>query len=343
VYAPASDRRQETDAMERPSAQPTFTDSLMSDLGGPRATAFFETCRTQIPWESLAQPLAVLFPKDAQPGRGGRPHWPVVMMLKITMLQRWFGLSDPMAEEMLKDRISFRRFVGLGWDEPTPDETTICVFRKRLLNHQLGRELFDRTLAILRQRGLVVQGGTLVDATLIEAPRGQEREDGSSTADPCATKTAKHNRAYFGYKAHIATDKRAIVTDYVYDTAKVSDHQHADQLMDNEPAGGDVYADSGYMSQQRTARLQGRGVGAHIAVHRTRGQKQLTPQQKAHNHAVAVVRAAVEHPFAAIKAVGGGYTRYRGMGRNALDFVLHLVAYNWRRTFSLACVLNANG
>jgi IS5 family transposase len=336
----ASRIQQEISAMERKSAEPTFTDGLLSDLGGPRATAFFETCQTQIPWQELAKPLDALFPRDADPSRGGRPHWPVVMMLKITMLQRWFGLSDPMIEEMLKDRISFRRFVGLGWDEATPDETTICVFRKRLLDHTMGRGLFDKTLEILQQRGLVLQKGTLVDATIIEAPRGGKREDGSSTVDPCATMTYKHNRAYRGYKAHIATDRHSIVTDYVYDTAKVSDHQHADQLMANEPAGGDVYADSGYMDKDRTARLEGRGVGAHIAVRRVRGQKELTPLQKAYNRAVAEVRAAVEHPFAAIKAAGGGVTRYRGMARNALDFVLHLVAYNWRRTFSLACVLS---
>src|ERR1700679_3832671 len=98
--------------MERKSAQPTFTDSLVADLGGPRATAFFATCQTQIPWQELAQPLRKLFPNDDKPGHAGRPHWPVVMMIKIMMLQRWFGLSDPMMEEMLKDRISFRRFVG---------------------------------------------------------------------------------------------------------------------------------------------------------------------------------------------------------------------------------------
>ena len=326
--------------MERKSTEPTFTDSCMADLGGPRATGFFATCERQIPWQSLAQPLEALFPKDADPSRGGRPHWPLVMMLKIMLLQRWFNLSDPMAEEVLKDRISFRRFVGLGWDDATPDETTLCVYRKRLLESGLGAGLFEQTLKILNQRGLVMKEGTLVDATIIEAPRGQKRQDGSHTADPCATKTAKHNRAYFGYKAHVATDKRGIVKDYVYDTASVSDHSHADQLMDKEPQGGSVYADSGYMKKERSEGLEKRGVKACIAVHRVRGQKELTAEQKTHNHAVAVVRAIVEHPFAWIKAMGGGRTRYRGMRRNVLDFVLHLVAYNWKRSFSIACVLS---
>ena len=326
--------------MERKNSEPTFTDSLMTDLGGPRAQAFFATCQAQIPWERLAQPLQALFPRDAEQSRGGRPHWPLVMMLKITLMQKWFNLSDPMIEEMLKDRISFRRFVGLGWEERTPDETTICVFRKRLLDSGLGVALFDQSLAILSERGLVLKEGTLVDATMIQSPRGHKREDGSRTADPCATTTAKHGRAYFGYKASIATDKRAIIKDYVYDTARVSDHAHADQLMENEPSGGAVYADSGYMKKERSEGLEKRGVKACIAVHRVRGQKELTAQQKAHNTAVARVRALVEHPFAWIKGMGGGRTRYRGMRRNALDFVLHMVGYNWKRSMSLACVRN---
>lgn len=326
--------------MERTNLQPTFTDSLTADLGGPRAKAFFATCQSQIPWQELVEPLGGLFPSDAHPDRGGRSHFGLVLMVKIMFLQRWFGLSDPMAEEMLKDRLSFRQFVGLSLDDDTPDETTICLFRKRLLEQERGAALFERTLEILRERGLVMKEGTLVDATIIEAPRGRQRADGSSPADPCASHTAKRNRAYFGFKASIATDKRAIVTDYVYDTAKASDQDHADQLMAQEPAGGAVYADSGYMKAERSAKLEERGVKAHIAVRRVRGQKELTPQQKAHNRALGPIRAWVEHPFAWIKNAGGGRARYRGLRRNALDFVLHLIAYNWRRSLSLACVLS---
>jgi len=131
-------------------------------------------CEREIPWAELAAAVADIFPDDA-PGagdRGGRPHWPVVMMLKVAMLQRWFALSDPMAEEMLKDRISFRRFVGLSFDDATPDHSTICVFRKRLRERGHGSTLFDTTLAILKSKGLVMNEGTLIDATIIEAPRG---------------------------------------------------------------------------------------------------------------------------------------------------------------------------
>src|SRR4051812_21005594 len=179
--------------MQRVNAPPTFTDAFTADLGGPRAKAFFEVCGREIPWAELAASVADLF-DDADAGdgggdKGGRPHWPVVTMLKVVMLQKWFGLSDPMAEEMLKDRISFRQFVGLSFDDDTPDHSTICLFRRRLREKGHGSTLFDRTLELLRAKGLVMREGTLVDAPIFQAPLGGRRQDGSSTADPCASKT----------------------------------------------------------------------------------------------------------------------------------------------------------
>lgn len=330
--------------MQRKSAEPTFRDAMTSDLGGRRAKAFFDTCQSQIPWEELAEPLACLYAKEAGSGgkaAGGRPHWPIVMMLKITLMQRWFSLSDPMMEEMLLDRLSFRRFVGLSVDDDTPDETTICVFRRRLLEADLGAAVFDKTLAILTERGLALKEGTLVDATIVEAPRGQRNGDGTRGPERCATVAVKRNRASFGFKASIATDKRGIIKDYAYDTAKASDHACADQLMANEPAGGEVYADSGYRKKARSEGLEARGVKAMISHQRVPHQKELTAEQKAHNKAVACVRGLVELPFAWIKAQGGGRTRYLGLRRNAMDFVLHAVGYNWKRSFSIACVLKA--
>jgi IS5 family transposase len=318
--------------MQRINAQPTFTDSFVAGLGSPRAKAFFDVCQREIPWDELAASVADVFADD-NPQAGGRPHWPVVTMLKVTLLQRWFALSDPMAEEMLKDRISFRQFVGLSFDDATPDHATICVFRKRLRDKGHGSTLFDKTVGILKSRGLVVDEGTLVDATIIEAPRGTPRDDGSSTADPCATYTAKHGRAYHGYRAHVAADTHGIITDFVYDTAAESEHTHFDDLAAKETKA--VYADSGCRSKDRVEKLEARGVAAHLCHRRVRGQKELTAEQRAFNRAVSKVRAFVEHPFAWIKRMSGARVRYRGCVRNAVDFALAAVAYNFRRSFSI--------
>jgi IS5 family transposase len=322
--------------MQRSNTQPTFTDLTVADLGGPRATAFFDTCLGEIPFDRLAASLADLFVQDCP--KGGAPHWPVVTMLKVVFLQKCFGLSDPMAEEMLKDRISFRRFVGLSFDDKTPDHSTISLFRTRLRERGHGSTLFDQTLEILREKGLVLNNGTLIDATIIEAPLGTKRSDGSSTADPCATKTVKAGRGYFGYRAHIATDRRGIITDYVYDTASVSEHEHFDHLARNEHKA--LFADSGCRSRDRVERLRQRGVVAGICHRRVRGQKELTPQQKRLNRLIAPIRAFVEHPFAWFKGrLNNRRCRYRGLARNALDFALGAVACNFCRSFSLQAVV----
>lgn len=317
--------------MQRKSLEPTFTDLSVADLGSPRARAFFAVCDQNIPWDDLAGSIGDLFVVDNR--AGGAPHWPVVTMLKVIFLQKCFGLSDPMAEEMLKDRISFRRFLGLSFDDKTPDHSTISRFRGRLLDKGHASTLFDKTLEILRSKGLVMQEGTLIDATIIEAPLGSKRADGSSTADPCASKTYKHGRPYNGYRAHIATDTNGIVTDYVYDTARVSEHMHFDALAQKEQKA--VYADSGCRSQARINGLEGRGVEAFFCHRRVRGQKQLSDEQKRFNRGVSKVRAFVEHPFAWIKGMTGGRVRYRGLTRNAVDFALAAMVYNFRRSFSV--------
>jgi transposase, IS5 family len=156
------------------------------------------------------------------------------MMIKVLFVQKCFGMSDPMAEEMLADRISFRRFVGLSFDDKTPDHSTIWSFRERLIEHGHIATLFDTTLATLRERGVVLNNGTLIDATIIEAPLGRKRADGSSTAGRCVTKTVKGNRAYNGYRAHVSTDRQGIMTNSIYDTASVSEHTRFDELAKDE-------------------------------------------------------------------------------------------------------------
>lgn len=325
----------EAKIMERTSNQLSFLDSLTSGLGGHRSGEFFLKCNQLIPWNELAEPLKDMYKNNTD--KGGASNYPLVMMIKCMMLQKWFNLSDPMLEEMLDDRISFRRFIGLKMEQTAPDETTFVQFRKRLNAHGHIATLFEKTVAILKNRGVILAEGTCVDATIIESPRGRTAKDGiSSTKDKAASYTKKHGRVYHGYKGHIATDRNGIVKDYRFDTAKVHDSRHIDELVENE--NHSVWADSAYMDKKRKVRLEKRGVFCGIVEKRIRGQKELTKDQKWHNRLVAGIRAVVEHPFGWMKNTGYGRTRYRGMRRNALDFGLHVIAYNWKRSFSLQSV-----
>ena len=320
--------------MQRINAQPTFTDAAVADLGGPRTTTFLQRCEELIDWQALAGSIAHLFPEHPQ---GGRPFWPAVTMLKCVMLQKWFNLSDPQAEEQLRDRISFRRFVGLSFDDKTPDETTFVTFRQRLREHGCASSLFETVVSNPRAKGLVLKEGTIVDATIIDAPMGQKVRDDDGferhTHDPCATYTRNHGTLRHGYKAHIATDTRGMIIDWVFDTARPHDSNHIDQLTESEQTA--VYADSAYSSSERRRRLGEKGVTDRIVHKRVRGQEELSPDQKRHNTACSRLRAFVEHPRAWMVKMGYTAARYRGLTRNALDFALMAIAYDLKKSFSL--------
>lgn len=317
--------------MERKTNQLTFLDTLTSDLGGRRTAEFFAKCDRYIPWDELAEPLQDMYSNTTS--KGGASNWPIVMMIKCMLLQKWFNLSDPMLEEMLLDRLSFRRFVGLKMEDNTPDETTFVVFRRRLRKYGYSATLFDKTVEILRQKGVLLEEGTCVDATIIETSRGHRRDDGSSTRDKTASYTQKNGRIHHGFKVHIATDTNGLIKDYRFDTANVHDSHHFDALVAEEKHS--VFGDSAYMDRERQKELESKGIFCGIIQRRVRGQKELTPAQKWHNRLVAGFRAVVEHPFAWMKNTGYRRARYRGLCRNGMDFALHAIAYNFKRSFSL--------
>jgi IS5 family transposase len=321
---------------ERESAQLSFADTVVDRLGGKRTQALLNQLDAAIDWETLAKPIRAVY-RNAD---GGSPAEPVVMMLKVLMLQKWFNLSDPQAEEQLNDRVSFRRFVGLRGEELSPDETTIVKFRKRLREADLDRKLFDIVKRSMEQRGLLVKEGTLVDALILEAPKGRKtgEKDASgqdiTTRDKDASFTQKHGRSYHGYKGHVAADRSGIVTDFEFSTASHHDSRYIDELTKKEKRA--VIADAAYADQDRRRRLESRGVTDGIAYKRQRGQKELPPMLRQINRMIASIRAAAEHTMARLRKWGAARTRYRGERRNRFDFAMTLVAHNLRRAMWLA-------
>ena len=321
--------------MERRSKGLTLADGMLADLGGPRTAGLLERLEAATPWDQLAQVVKPLYRNTS--AKGGRPNVPIVVMLKITLMQRWFGLSDPAMEEAILDRLSFRRFLGLGAADEGIDHSTIALFRERLHDAGLASELFDIVNAHLREKGLIVDEGTSVDATILEAPRGRPRKDDpdQSSKDKTATHTKKRGQIHYGYKAHVASDKNAMVTDYRLDTAKVHDINHFEDLTQNEPDGGKVYADSAYRDTKRRKKLEDRGVFYGVMHRRVRGQGELTQEQKHHNRLCAKVRGLCEMPFAWLLRSGRKRTRYRGLRKTGTDFGLWAMGYNLWRSLSI--------
>ena len=318
--------------MERTNAEPTFVDAMTAELGGPRTGELLDQLNGAVDWDALAAAVREL-PMYQNSGAGRRP-WDAVVMIKCLMLQRWFSLSDPQLEEQSRDRLSFRRFLGLSLMDDTPDETSFVRFRDRLREAKLEKRLFTDVLDQLSERGLRVKEGTIVDATVICQSRGRKRKDGTSTRDTEASYTKKHGQIMHGYKAHVASSLNGIITDCDMTTAKVHDGQVIDELIGDEHAA--VIADRAYDDAARRQRLREHGVIDGIIYKRKRGQKALWPWQKRWNQLVSKLRGIGERPFAVFKhQMGWRSVRYRGLSKNRSDLFLHAAAYNIRHALCL--------
>ena len=101
---------------------------------------------------------------------GCKPY-DVVMMFKIIILQRYYGLGDEQIEYQILDRMSFKHFLGLESGDKVPDEKTVWLFRENLTKTGLSEELFDLFHSYLEQKGMILNEGKMVDASFTIAPR----------------------------------------------------------------------------------------------------------------------------------------------------------------------------
>ena len=203
----------------------------------------------------------------------GRPSYPPLLMVKVLLLQQWYQASDPAMEEALWERLSFRRFVGLGLQDDAPDHSTISRFRTRLTAAGGAEPLFAAVEQQLAARGMLVKQGTLVDATLVAAqvrrPKGGATGAGSPR-DPDAAWARRGPQARFGYKLHLGVDadselvRRAVLT-----PANVNETTVADGLIAGDE--GAVYGDAAYGTHARSARLRALGIAdtADATAHQT--------------------------------------------------------------------------
>ena len=166
-----------------------------------RKREFLDEMNLVIPWTEL---LALIAP-HAPAGKTGRPPFAVAVMLRIHLLQQFFGHSDPAMEEALHDIPLYREFAHLDAGiTRLPDESTILRFRHLLEAQGLGQQILATVNAQLIARGLMLKMGTVVDATLISAPSSTKNDKGER--DPEMHQTKKGNQWHFGMKAHIGVD-----------------------------------------------------------------------------------------------------------------------------------------
>ena len=136
-----------------------------------RRADFLRSMELFVPWDSLLEQIAIVYPTPTK--KGGRPSLPLPMMLRIFLLQHWFGLSDPAMEDALDDVKLMRVFVGIKRGQPVPSDTAMLRFRHILEKHNLIVQLFFEIDTMLHLRGLSLRMGKVIDPGLHATTRSQ--------------------------------------------------------------------------------------------------------------------------------------------------------------------------
>ena len=269
---------------------------------------FLDQMNQVVPWSEL---LALVEPHYPKAGNGRQPVG-LAIMLRTYFLQQWFNLSDPGMEEAFYDSPALRRFAGVDLGvAAAPDETTILRFRHLLEQHELCGKMLDTVNLYLDRKVIRISTGTIVDATLINAPSSTKNSTGQR--DPAMHQTRKGQQWYFGAKAHIGVDSKEVIVHSVINTvASVADAHMLPDLLHGEEKK--VWGDAGYQGQ--TEAIHEAAPGAQDMTNRRTKFKNYVDEE-GKNKTKSSVRAKVEHPFRILKGVFGfTKVRYRGLKKN---------------------------
>ena len=275
-----------------------------------RRELFLEEMEKVVPWSGLE---ALVRPHYAKAGKGRQPVG-LSIMLRTYFVQQWFNLSDLGVEEALYESAALRRFVGVDLGvAPAPDETTVLRFRHLLERHDLGGLMLDAVNLHLEAKGIRIQTGTIVDATILHAPSSTKNASGER--DPEMHQTRKGQQWYFGLKAHIGVDaKQGHVHSVTTSAASVADCHMLPELLHGEERK--VWGDGGYQGQTEAIKAVS-PKAQDMTCRRTKFKDYVDELQKKKNRSKSSVRAKVEHPFRILKRVFGfDKVRYRGIAKN---------------------------
>ncbi|CCG09094.1 Transposase, IS4 [Pararhodospirillum photometricum DSM 122] len=289
--------------------------------------------------------------------KGGRPGFDAVLKFKMLVLQSLHGLALGRTTYLVRDRLSWMRFCGLGPGDAVPDANTLWDFREALITAGAFDDLFQRLDRAISEAGYLPMSGQIVDATLVSAPRQRNTEAKKQTIkegkvpedwrdkpaklrqkDRDARWTVKFSKGkvrkdgtpqgdiaipHFGYKNHVSIDRkhgiirRALVTD----AAAADGARLREGLIDPAKTASDVWADSAYRSEANEAFLAKAGKVSRI--HRKKPKGKPMPRATARANAVkSRIRSRVEHVFAEMKGEGSdgaGHLDHRPRPRQGSD------------------------
>jgi len=255
-------------------------------------------------------------------GKRGRPALGIEKMLRMYLLQCWFNLSDEGIEEAVYDSYAFRTFMRIDFgNEQVPDATTLLKFRRLLEEKGIGKLFFDAISRALGERGHMMRGGSIVDATFISAPGSTKNVQ--KKRDPEMHQTKKGKTWHFGMKSHIGVDAGS---GYVHSFETTSANVHDLVVVSKLIRGDDevVYGDAGYLGIEKREDIKNneRLSSIDYRINHRVGSVQKVPEglfnwEKLIERRKSSVRAKVEHVFLIVKRFFG-YSKvvYRGLAKN---------------------------
>ena len=300
-----------------------------------------ERLNSVINWEYFRSTIEKILPTKMV-NAGPKPYDPL-LLFKILILQKYYNLSDGQLEYQILDRLTFCRFLGLSMNDRVPDEKTIWVFRNRLINQGIEKELFSLFGELLEKHELIAHEGKIIDASFVEAPRqrnsrreNEEIKNGEQPKhwdeipnkkrqkDVDASWTKKNNETHFGYKNHIKVDnKNKLIESYTTTNASVHDSQTLDELLNEKDEGQALWADSAYTGKKQEKVIAKYKVINNINEKGYRN-KPLTEEQEKSNKKKSKIRARVEHVFGFMEQSMNNLF-VRSIGRKRADGFVGLV------------------
>ena len=332
----------------------TFTDlSLFNSMEHNRSIKRMEKINAIINWPRIESLLLKHYTvgKSAE----GADAYPPLLLLKCFLIQQWFHIdSDPELETQINDRISFKKFLGLSFDQPSPDHSTFSRFRNRLSQKAMS-EINHEVLMQFTAKGLTINEGIAIDARLVqsashplstekleeakaksETPQGKVDKNGKPikcSRDLESDWVVKNNVAHFGLKEHASVDiKQGFVLSTVMTAASHNDSPYlplcvAGSCHTKEPIKK-VFADKGYFGKPNREFLVMNKIEDGIMRKATTGAE-LTEYEIERNKAISKVRYIVEQYFGLSHLYNKAYrARFPKLIKNALDALFRQMAFN---------------
>ena len=332
----------------------TFADiSLFNSMEKNRAIKRMEQINAIVDWSRIESLLLRNYPVGKS--FEGNDAYPPLLLMKCLLLQQWFKIdSDPELETQINDRISFKKFLGLSFDDPAPDHSTFSRFRgrfskdnMRMINHEL--------LSQFAAKGLTINEGIAIDARLVqsashpisnkeiqeqrekrETPEGKIDKNGNNlkfSRDLDSNWVVKNNKPHYGLKEHASVDTNygfvlateltpSSVNDSIYLPYCVAASFHTDEPIKK------VFADKGYFGKPNRDFLALNKIEDGIMRKTTTGAE-LTEYEKERNKAISKLRYIVEQYFGLSHLYNKAYrARFPKMLKNALDALFRQMAFN---------------